>query len=207
MVIPETLGPQAPLILGAILIITGLALAFFGHGIVSSLMSLIGALLGSAVGYLFGAAIGQSPLVGLVLAAVGAIIGSILFSKLVKIGLAFLVGILAAALTYTALRGPGTFTPGQIDPPLIVSLLVLLVVFALAYYYIDDLIGIITAAIGGLLLFGGLFILNVTPLTAGLAGAGVFVLGALVQTSKIRRKRQMKAATAAAAALPPPPPP
>src|SRR3990172_4080249 len=147
MVIHETLGPQAPLILGAILIITGLALAFFGHGIVSSLMSLIGALLGSAVGYLFGAAIGQSPL------------------------------------------------------------LVLLVVFALAYYYIDDLIGIITAAIGGLLLFGGLFILNVTPLTAGLAGAGVFVLGALVQTSKIRRKRQMKAATAAAAALPPPPPP
>ena len=208
MVIHETLGPQAPLILGAILIITGLALAFFGHGIVSSLMSLIGALLGSAVGYLFGAAIGQSPLVGLVLAAVGAIIGSILFSKLVKIGLAFLVGILAAALTYTALRGPGTFTPGQIDPPLIVSLLVLLVVFALAYYYIDDLIGVITAAIGGLLLALGIYLLGVTTnVVAALAGLGAFVLGAYVQTKAIRRKRAMRAMAQPPAVAPTPPPP
>src|SRR3972149_4192975 len=115
MVIHETLGPQAPLILGAILITPGLALAFFGHGIVSSLMSLIGALLGSAVGYLFGAAIGQSPLVGLVLAAVGAIIGSILFSKLVKIEPADPVVLPGAPPGDQALRGPGAFTPGQID--------------------------------------------------------------------------------------------
>jgi len=200
----QAFGPEATLIIGAILILTGLALAFWGHGIWSSIMSLIGALLGAAVGYLFGAALGGSALVGLALAAVGAIIGSILFSKLVKIGLAFLVGILAAALTYTALRGTGTFTPGTLDAPLVASLLVLLVVFALAYYFIDDLIGIITAAIGGLLLGAGLYILNVQTLTAALAGVGVFLLGAFVQTSKIRRKRQMKAAMAAG--VPPPPP-
>src|SRR3970040_811650 len=134
----QAFGPEATLIIGAILILTGLALAFWGHGIWSSIMSLIGALLGAAVGYLFGAALGGGYIAGLALAAVGAIIGSILFSKLVKIGLAFLVGILAAALTYTALRGARTLTPGQIAPPLIVSLLVLLVVLALAYYYIDD---------------------------------------------------------------------
>ena len=200
----QAFGPEATLIIGAILILTGLALAFWGHGIWSSIMSLIGALLGAAVGYLFGAALGGNYIVGLALAAVGAIIGSILFSKLVKIGLAFLVGILAAALTYTALRGTGTFTPGTLDAPLVASLLVLLVVFALAYYFIDDLIGIITAAIGGLLLGAGLYILNVQTLTAALAGVGVFLLGAFVQTSKIRRKRQMKAA--AAAGVPPPPP-
>lgn len=202
----QAFGPEATLIIGAILILTGLALAFWGHGIWSSIMSLIGALLGAAVGYLFGAALGgrDAVLVGLALAVVGAIIGSILFSKLVKIGLAFLVGILAAALTYTALRGTGRFTPGTLDAPLVASLLVLLVVFALAYYFIDDLIGIITAAIGGLLLGAGLYILNVQTLTAALAGVGVFLLGAFVQTSKIRRKRQMKAA--AAAAVPPPPP-
>ena len=200
----QAFGPEATLIIGAILILTGLALAFWGHGIWSSIMSLIGALLGAAVGYLFGAALGGSALVGLALAAVGAIIGRILFSKLVKIGLAFLVGILAAALTYTALRGTGTFTPGTLDAPLVASLLVLLVVFALAYYFIDDLIGIITAAIGGLLLGAGLYILNVQTLTAALAGVGVFLLGAFVQTSKIRRKRQMKAAMAAG--VPPPPP-
>ena len=200
----QAFGPEATLIIGAILILTGLALAFWGHGIWSSIMSLIGALLGAAVGYLFGAALGGNYIVGLALAAVGAIIGSILFSKLVKIGLAFLVGILAAALTYTALRGTGTFTPGTLDAPLVGSLLVLLVVFALAYYFIDDLIGIITAAIGGLLLGAGLYILNVQTLTAALAGVGVFLLGAFVQTSKIRRKRQIKAAMAAG--VPPPPP-
>ena len=200
----QAFGPEATLIIGAILILTGLALAFWGHGIWSSIMSLIGALLGAAVGYLFGAALGGGYIAGLALAAVGAIIGSILFSKLVKIGLAFLVGILAAALTYTALRGTGTFTPGTLDAPLVGSLLVLLVVFALAYYFIDDLIGIITAAIGGLLLGAGLYILNVQTLTAALAGVGVFLLGAFVQTSKIRRKRQMKAAMAAG--VPPPPP-
>jgi len=197
-------GPEASLIISIVLVVTGLVLAFFGHGIVSSLMSMIGALLGSAVGYLFGVAAGGL-LVGLVLAVVGAIIGSILFSKLVKIGLAFLVGILAAVLVYTLLGGAATTIPGQIDTRLIVSLLVLLVVFALSYYYIDELIGIITAAIGGLLLAGGLYFLDVAGLTAALAGLGVFALGAAVQTSKIRRRRALRAAAAAPA--PPPPPP
>src|SRR3970282_471872 len=133
------LGPEATLIIGVILVVTGLALAFWGHGIWSSLMSLIGALIGSAVGYLFGAALAGGYLAGLLLAAVGAIIGSILFTKLVKVALAFLVGILAAALVYTALGGSAVFVAGQLDARLIVALLVLLLVFAPAYYFIDDL--------------------------------------------------------------------
>lgn len=190
-------GPEASLIIGIILVVTGLALAFWGHGIWSSVMSLIGALIGAAVGYIFGATLGGGYLAGLILAAVGAIIGSILFTKLVKIALAFLVGLLAGALTYTALRGSAVFVPGQLDGPLIASLLVLLVVFALAYYYIDDLIGIITAAIGGLLLAAGLYVLNAGVPVAALAGFGAFLLGAIVQTSKIRRRREVRAAAAA----------
>src|SRR5437870_11857175 len=178
-------GPEVTYILAAILIITGLALAFYGHGLWTTVMSMIGALRGTPVGFPLGAALG-GVVAGLVLALVGAVIGSILFTKLVKVALAFLVGLLAAALVYGLLRGSANFT-GQMDPPLVGAILVLIVVFGISYYFIDDIIGIITAAIGGLLLALGLYLLTNTILTPGLAGPGVFLLGPLVQTATIRR--------------------
>src|SRR5438445_1768526 len=197
-------SPEIRYLLGAILIFTGLALAFWGHGLWATVMSLIGALLGSVVGYLFGAALGGD-LTGLILAIVGAVIGSILFTKLVKVALAFLVGLLAGAAIYGLLGGRAQFTAGQLDTPLIAAILVLVVVFGISYYFIDDIIGIITAAIGGLLLALGLYLLTNTIVTPGLAGLGVFLLGALVQTATIKRKQ--RARTRAAATPPPPPPP
>ena len=120
-------------IIGGVLLITGLLLAFWGHGIWAMVMSLIGALLGSAVGYLFGFAVGGD-IVGLVLAIVGAIIGSILFSKLVKVALAFLVGLLAGALVYSLLQGRAYFdrTNYTLDLPLIAALIVVVIVFGIA---------------------------------------------------------------------------
>jgi len=197
---------EAAVIIAVILVVTGLALAFRGHALWTTIMSLIGALLGAAVGFLFGAALGGA-VAGLVLALIGAIIGSILFTKLVKVALAFLVGLLAAAAVYGLLRGPATFTAGQMDSALVAALLVLIVVFGISYYFIDDIIGIVTAAIGGLLLALGLYLLGVGVATAGLAGLGVFLLGAFLQTSALRRKREARAARAAAPAPPPPPPP
>ena len=198
-------SPEVRYLLGAILILTGLALAFWGHGLWATVMSLIGALLGSVVGSLFGVALGGD-LAGLILAIVGAVIGSILFTKLVKVALAFLVGLLAGAAIYGLLGGRAQLTAGQLDTPLIAAILVLVVVFGISYYFIDDIIGIITAAIGGLLLALGLYLLQVVPTTtAALAGLGVFVLGAFMQTSAIRRKRQARAAAATAASPPPPP--
>jgi len=201
--LPPLLSGEAGVIIGVVLIITGLALAFWGHGIWSTIMSLIGALLGAAVGFLFGASLSANIAVALILALVGAIIGSILFTKLVKVALAFLVGLLAAAAVYGLLGGRAQFTPGQIDTPLIAAILVLIVVFGISYYFIDDIIGIITAAIGGLLLALGLFLLGVATITAPLAGLGVFALGAFVQTSTIRRRKRARAY--AAPASPPPP--
>src|SRR3989442_4661194 len=94
-------------------------------------------------------------------------------------------------------------TAAKIDTPLIAAILVLVVVFGISSYFIDDIIGIITAAIGGLLLALGLFLLGVATITAALAGLGVFALGAFVQTSTIRRRKR---ARAYAAPSPPPPP-
>src|SRR5437879_1392068 len=130
-------GPEVTYILAAILIITGLALAFYGHGLWTTVMSMIGALLGSAVGFLFGAALSSNIAVGLILALVGAVIGSILFTKLVKVALAFLVGLLAAAVVYGLLGGSARFTEGRLDSPLIGALLVLIVVFRISYYSLD----------------------------------------------------------------------
>ncbi len=201
---------ETALINGGILVITGLLLAFWGHGIWAAVMSMIGTLLGSAVGYILGAAV-SGALVGLVLAIVGAVIGSILFSKLVKVALAFLVGVLAGALVYSLLNGRATFNAGTLDAPLIAALLVVVVVFGISYYFIDDLIGIITAAIGGLLAAAGLYILNLGTLPAAAAGIGLFLLGAVVQTRAINRKRRLreeqKAMAQGAYAYPPPPPP
>jgi hypothetical protein len=206
MALFPSLGAAAPII-GIILVVVGLLMAFWGHGIWNMVMSMIGALIGSAVGYIFGAALFGS-LIALILAIVGAIIGSILFSKLVKVALAFLVGLLAGALVYTALGGGGTLTTGT---PLIGALVVLVVVFGVAFYFIDDLIGIITAAIGGLLLGAGIYLLGQGTTLAAAAGIGAFILGAILQTSAINRKKRAKAAahqaTAAPAYYPPPPPP
>jgi len=108
-------------------------------------------------------------------------------------------------VVYGLLGGRATFTAGQLDTPLIAAILVLIVVFGISYYYIDDIIGIITAAIGALLLALGLYLLQVATITAALAGLGVFALGAFMQTAALRRKRRARAAAATAAAPPPPP--
>lgn len=210
------IGSDVATLIAAVLIITGLLLAFWGHGIWAAVMSMIGALLGSAVGYLFGVPLGGD-IAGLVLAVVGAIIGSILFSKLVKVALAFLVGLLAGALVYSLLHGKAYFdtTNYTLDPPLIAALLVVVVVFGISYYFIDDLIGIITAAIGALLIAAGLYILNLGTVLAAAAGLGAFVLGGIVQTRAINRKRRLheeqkamaEAQAHGAAYYPPPPPP
>src|SRR5256885_7158862 len=199
-------SPEIRYLLAGVLILTGLALAFWGHGLWATVMSMIGALLGAVVGYLFGAALGGD-LTGLILAIVGAVIGSILFTKLVKVALAFLVGLLAGAVVYGLLGGRAQFTAGQLDTPLIAAILGLIVVFGISYYYIDDIIGIIPPATGALLLALGLYLLQVvSTLTAALAGLGVFAPGAVMQTAALRRERRAPAAAATPAAPPPPPP-
>ena len=206
------ISSDVALLIGGVLVVTGLLLAFWGHGIWAAVMSMIGALLGSAVGYLFGVPLGGD-IAGLVLAVVGAIIGSILFSKLVKVALAFLVGLLAGALVYSLLHGKAYIDTKNyaLDPPLIAALLVVVIVFGISYYFIDDLIGIITAAIGGLIIPAGLYILTLGTLLAAVARPGGFVLGALLQPQALRRhhrvREEQQAMAEAQARGPPPPPP
>src|SRR5947199_7102121 len=169
-------GPEVTYILAAVLIITGLALAFWGHGLWATVMSMIGALLGSAVGFLFGAALGGL-IPGLILALVGAVIGSILFAKLVKVALAFLVGLLAAAVVYGLLGGQARFTQGQLDPALIGPPLALIPVFGVGTNFIDRTIGIIPAPTAGLCLALGRTVPSPGTVTPALPGLGLFIPG------------------------------
>ena len=200
------LDPTVALAIGAILIVLGLALALWGRGIWRFLMTLIGMALGSILGFIIGYAIGGY-LLGLVISLIGATIGSILFGKLVKIALAFVVGLLAAGIVFFAFGAPsGT---GLGDTRAIAAILAFIVVFAIAYYFIEELLGFITAVIGGVLLALGVYIVlgPGNGIAAGAAGLGIFLVGVITQTMKIRRQKRIAAVSAPAGFAPPPPPP
>lgn len=176
----EWLPPEAVLIIGIILLLIGLGLAFFGRMVWGTLMSLIGAFIGGAIGYAIGFILGGG-LVGLILSFLFAIIGSMLMGALVKVGLAFLAGLLAGGLVFTMLGGLA------LDSRLIVSFIVLTIIFAVCYYFIEEMIGIITALIGGILLGIAIWLLTDDVSFGLLLGGLAFVGGALVQTFAIRK--------------------
>src|SRR5206468_2745418 len=112
-----SLDPRVVLAIGAALVLLGLALAFWGRGIWRRIMALIGMVLGGIIGFIAGYAIGGftvggytiSPYVlGLILSLIGALIGTLLFAKLVNIALALVIGLAAAA------AGIGVFALGMI---------------------------------------------------------------------------------------------
>src|SRR2546426_553673 len=154
------LDPRVVLAIGAALVLLGLALAFWGRGIWRRIMALIGMVLGGIIGFIAGYAIGGftvggytiSPYVlGLILSLIGALIGTLLFAKLVNIALALVIGLAAAALVFFSL-GASTGTATLADARVIGAIIAFVVVFALSYYFIEELLAILTAAIGGGLL-------------------------------------------------------
>lgn len=203
-----TIDPTVALAIGGILAVIGLVFAFFGRGVWSVLMAIIGSALGAILGYLFGVAIGgPSGLLAIGLAFVGGLIGGFLFGKIVKIALALVMGILAAALVFVAFGTP-TSGIGIGDLRTIAAVIAFFVVFAISYYFVDELIAIITSIIGGLLVALGTYIIlgQGYGLAAGVVGLVVFVLGAAWQTIKLRRKKRIARAMAAPQAAYPYPP-
>lgn len=174
------LPEEAILIIGVILLLVGLGLAFFGRVVWGPLMSLIGAFIGGTIGYAIGYVLGGW-IVAMILSLICAIIGSMLFGTLVKIGLAFLTGLLAGGLVFLALGGV------QLDARIIVAFIVLVIVFAIAYYFIEELIGIITALIGGILMGIAIWLLTGDVGLGLLLGGLSFLGGALIQTFAIRK--------------------
>ena len=212
------LDPTLALVIAGILVLIGLLLAFWGRGILRFLMAIIGMLIGGIIGYVVGATVitGGGALLAIGLGLVGAFLGLILFWKLVKIGFALVLGLLAAVLVLLAFGVPQQGA-GVGDTRVIAAILVFLVVFAVSYYFIEELIGIITALIGGILVGVGAFLfIGPDPVSgvaswiiAAAAGAVIFFVGAASQTMRVRRQKRIASAISQppAVAYPPPPPP
>jgi hypothetical protein len=167
-------GVTIPFWVFIILIIIGLVMAFFGRAIWDVAMSMIGGLIGSMIGFV----------VGFILAGfIGAIIcmfifgfiGSILFRYLVKVALALLCGFIVAALVWLAIGRP------PISGFLIIGFIIMIVVFIPCYYYIEHLVSILTALIGGAILGLRIYGLTLNPWLAIGIGILVWVLGSIVQ--------------------------
>src|SRR2546428_6521643 len=93
------LDPNLVLVLAGILVVLGLALAFFGRGILKKIIGIIGMILGGIIGYLGGSAIsGGGGYLPLGLRPAGAFIRLVLFFELVKIRVSPALRVLAAAL-------------------------------------------------------------------------------------------------------------
>jgi hypothetical protein len=177
-------------IIGILLILVGLGLAFAGRKLWTPFMSLVGAILGGAVGFVVGQYYVGGTFGPLLLGLIGSILGSILFNYLVKIALALIAAGIPAILTYFLLRGDPVADQTAQDTPVIVAILVLLIVFALAYYLVEELIGIVTAVVGGFLLGAGVFLLT-SNVNLAIATAGIVALaGALLQTLAVRAAKK-----------------
>ncbi|UCE38021.1 MAG: hypothetical protein JSW00_01915 [Thermoplasmata archaeon] len=172
-----------------LLLIVGLLLCFFGEIIWEFMISILGAIIGSMIGFAIGYAIGGY-LCGFGLMFIFAIIGSMLFQYLAKAAVALVCALLAfgaaAYLTYTA-------NPDDLNTPIIVGLVVGVIVFIIAIFFVEEIVSVFLAAIGGFLIgvavyfiVGGDFALAY----AVLAGGIMFGLGAAFQLMYQRQRKR-----------------
>jgi len=186
-----TIGaPEILMIIAALLILIGIALAFRGRKLWAGLMSIIGAVIGGTLGYLFGMLINDW-ITALILSMVGAFIGSLLFGYIVKIALAFVTALLLAGLAYIAM-GPGMSQ----DLRIVLAAILLLVVYAIAYWFIQEIIAFVTALLGGILVGVGIILFSLGITAAVAVGGLVFLAGFIVQTVDYRNEKRQRIARA-----------
>lgn len=176
-----------------ILLIVGLLLCFFGEIIWEFMVSILGAIIGSMIGFAIGFAAGGY-LCGLGLAILFAIIGSMLFQLLAKAAVALLCALLAfGGVAYLVYRT----NPDDLTTPVIVGLIAGVIIFIVAIIYVEEIVGVFLAAIGGFLIGVAVYFLvggDTALVLAVLAGGSMFMLGAFVQVKMLgERKRPARA--------------
>ncbi|MEM3852097.1 MAG: hypothetical protein QXP70_03760 [Methanomassiliicoccales archaeon] len=174
---------------GAIALIAGLLLAFFGDEVWKIITSLVGALLGASLGYSYGASFGL--IAALLVAFIGAVLGGFLFYYIAEAGISLLIAYFAF-LGVLFLLGASPSGLSTIDRTLngdeIVAIVIALAVFIVCIIFFSDIIAVITSVAGGLLVDYGLTSFHL-GLTATAAAIVVIVAGMSYQFVKLRRKK------------------
>jgi hypothetical protein len=172
-----------------VLLIVGLLLCFFGEIIWEFMVSILGAIIGSIIGYAVGMVIGGI-ICAFGLMIIFAIIGSILFQFLAKVAVALVCGLLAFAagayLMYSA-------NPADVNTPIIVGLIAGVIVFVIALFFVEEIVGVFLAVIGGFLVGAAVYFLSPRDsaiIFAALAGGSMFLMGSFVQLTMLRDKKQ-----------------
>lgn len=191
-------------IVGLLLLVVGLFLAFAGRRIWKRVMSLVGAIIGGLIGFAIGTAVGGI-LIGFVVGTLASMVGSALFIFLARVGLGLVAGVLAFVVV------------GMLVEDTLIAGIVAVIAFAVTVAYIEAAMGIVTALVGGLLVGFGLLLLDVLDMTMVVVSLlAVMVLGAAIQMVALRdeteHRRRMRAVgsssgVAAAAVAPPAAPP
>ena len=173
-------GLQIPDWVFYILIIIGLIMALFGRAIWDFVLSMIGGILGSLIGFVVGFILG-----GLIGAIVGmfvlGFIGSLLFKYLMRVVLALLAGVVISILVWYGIGKPmlADFAPW--------ALLIIILVFIPSYWFIEELISLLTALIGGAIVGVGVYCLTWNPWVAFLVGILVWVGGTFLQIMALEK--------------------
>ena len=167
-------------ILLIIMLIIGLVLAFFGIKVWETLMGIIGGFIGWFIGFGLGMYYFESDpnvyIYAIIIGLICGFIGSMLFHYLVEAAMALVVAALGGGVVYYM----GGETPEQMY--LIAAIIVFVVVFALAFYFMDELIGVFTAMIGAILAGAALYLLMDGDPMSIILGIVIFISGAALQT-------------------------
>ncbi len=183
--------PLAAVVVGVVLIVAGLVLAFFGAGLVRVFMAVLGAIIGGTFGFLGGSLLGE-PIFPLIFGVVGVIVGVVLFGFVVRAAISLAAGIVVGSVTYIFLGGstePGAMIPAE---TLGLTFIGFLVGAVLIYIFFNRLLGVITALVGSLLVGISLNFLTINQaglsadiaLAIGLVGGGVVLLAGAIRQSR-----------------------
>lgn len=178
----------------------GVVLAYVGRAIWGRLMTLLGLVLGGTVGYTLGILI-MPGFGGFALALVGALLGGMVFTWLVEVALAGMAGALGLYVTYRALVDNLVLGPND---ALVAGILVLLVLFSLAFYYMDRILSYVTALVGAVLAGVGLFLLTGDGGLSGTVATALAFSGAALQELVVKRLEPRLRRRLPAWAAPPP---
>ncbi|MEE9267969.1 MAG: hypothetical protein V3U70_01020 [Thermoplasmata archaeon] len=183
--------PLAAVVVGVVLLVAGLVLAFFGAGLVRVFQAVLGAIIGGTFGFLGGSLLG-APIFPLIFGLVGVIVGVVLFGFVVRTAISLAAGIVVGSVTYLLLGG--STEPGAMIPAgtLVFTFVSFLVGAVLIYIFFNRLLGVITALVGSLLVGISLNFLTINlaaldadiALAIGLVSGGVVFLSGAIRQSR-----------------------